>query len=565
MRELQAIPGPEGYVAADTSELGKLAGFLERVVTGRVDLTARVHVEAKEPDAHRIATAVNELLDRVQRDLGELAFSVTAASTAGRTQEALSSVADDVAEHAERFGAVRLAVAQTAQGASDVSSLTRTGSASADELRAVADHSIAAASSALEQLADVRERCEMLRDGIVALDRSVGQIGELAKAVNAIAEQTNVLALNAAIEAARAGQAGAAFAVVAREIRRLADTAASETRRITGAVHEVRDASAAALAGAHETAAAVTVAAAESGSIREDLERTIALVADLGIGISSIAAVAEEQSAALGQIVLSVTEVEATANASAQRAAQLRELGSADLNLVTGEVFARYVVGDLTDRVYDIACEAAVAIEVVLDRAASALPSRGLSIYSTDYREMRGSEITRLRTLCDVSRASAAGFDPPKYFTGWDSFLDAELAPIVDTFGHADEAIQFCCVVDVNGFATMHRRDRRQAITGDPTADLAGNRVKRIFDSPVALRAARVGLDAELVPKRATRAQFAAAGVDLDRMKPTTERSRIVQSYARDTGEVLTDLAVPLFAGGRRWGALRLSFRPTGA
>jgi methyl-accepting chemotaxis protein len=88
--------------------------------------------------------------------------------------------------------------------------------------------------------------------------------------------------------------------------------------------------------------------------------------------------------------------------------------------------------------------------------------------------------------------------------------------------------------------------------------------VKRLFDEPMGLRSARVGLNADRVPPRAARAAFEAAGVSL--LRPAhADRPMVVQSYARDTGVVMNDLAVPIYAAGRRWGALRLAYRADAA
>jgi methyl-accepting chemotaxis protein len=80
---------------------------------------------------------------------------------------------------------------------------------------------------------------------------------------------------------------------------------------------------------------------------------------------------------------------------------------------------------------------------------------------------MRGLAIRRLAGLCDISKVPQTGFDPPKFSTPWDQELDARLAEIVDDHGFRDPALTFVCVVDVNGYLTMHRRDYRQDITGD--------------------------------------------------------------------------------------------------
>ncbi|HYF78646.1 MAG TPA: hypothetical protein VD973_16025, partial [Symbiobacteriaceae bacterium] len=95
--------------------------------------------------------------------------------------------------------------------------------------------------------------------------------------------------------------------------------------------------------------------------------------------------------------------------------------------------------------------------------------------------------------------------------------------------------------------------------TGVAERDIGDNRIKRVFDDAVGLRAARVGLaGAERVPRRADRRAFARFGINLEQRAP--EGTFLAQTYARDTGAVVTDIAVPLHVGGRRYGALRCGF-----
>ena len=112
----------------------------------------------------------------------------------------------------------------------------------------------------------------------------------------------------------------------------------------------------------------------------------------------------------------------------------------------------------------------------------------------------------RLGRLFDVGHAAATGFVPPKYGTSYDEALDAGLAEIVDRYAARHPVLAFICVVDINGFLTMHVKAHRQPITGDAQRDIVGNRVKRIFDDPVGLRCGRAGLlNAERVGKRVSR------------------------------------------------------------
>jgi methyl-accepting chemotaxis protein len=116
---------------------------------------------------------------------------------------------------------------------------------------------------------------------------------------------------------------------------------------------------------------------------------------------------------------------------------------------------------------------------------------------------------------------------------------------------------------DLNVYAPVHARRLTADWTGDPAKDLVGNRVKRILiDNPALARANRMGLGGrELPPRPLTRTEFRMAGCDLVE-PPGGDDRRLVQTYARDTGIILTVLTVPIYVRGERWGAAVIGWEP---
>lgn len=121
------------------------------------------------------------------------------------------------------------------------------------------------------------------------------------------------------------------------------------------------------------------------------------------------------------------------------------------------------------------------------------------------------------------------GFEPAKYHTKYDTYLDKAILTMQDEF-LKDDSIVFAAAVDAKGYLPTHNTRFQQPITGDVAKDLVGNRTKRIFNDPIGLKAAR----------------------NLD--------EGFVQVYQRDTGETMWDVSTPIFVKGKHWGGFRIGF-----
>lgn len=118
-------------------------------------------------------------------------------------------------------------------------------------------------------------------------------------------------------------------------------------------------------------------------------------------------------------------------------------------------------------------------------------------------------------------------FEPPKYHTAYDSYLDRAILDLQDEF-LKDERIEYAVAVDRNGYLPTHNSRYQQPITGDTDKDRVGNRTKRIFNDDVGLKAAQ------------------------------NEKNGFRQIYNRDTGNVLWDISSPIYVKGKHWGGFRV-------
>ncbi|MEM8739593.1 MAG: methyl-accepting chemotaxis protein [Planctomycetota bacterium] len=169
------------------------------------------------------------------------------------------------------------------------------------------------------------EGMNAISDAVSASARSVeelgkrgDQIGEIIAVINDIADQTNLLALNAAIEAARAGEHGRGFAVVADEVRKLADRTTQATEEIGASIQAIQTETGEAVGRMDAGTQQVTTGVEKARAAGESLKQIVASAQDVSGMIQSIAAAAEEQSAASEEVARSIETISAVSQQTAE-------------------------------------------------------------------------------------------------------------------------------------------------------------------------------------------------------------------------------------------------------
>jgi len=509
---------------------------------------------------------LGELSRDVAHALDELAHTMSDFSCgSARSSVAVSIISDNVQRLRDQLellsvssGSLRESSAQTAQSAG----------ASADLLEQLSVESargldvLGPLIDAIRQISDRVVRVHELVETLAA--NELASIEEFSAIIHRIASQTKLLALNAAIEAARAGEHGRGFAVVADEVGKLASETSSQTSQIRETVSRTRsqmDEVVAAAAIAREQAAK---SSQDADAGHEILERISGLIGSSNDTANQIATLARQQLADVEEIDVNLNAITAESAEIEQRAeavarSQLELSASTERASVT---LARFDTGGLISRLRGRCEGLAEELRAILEAAVDERQVSLTRMLELRYQEATGALIDRFGRLFDVRRADPSGFSPPKYHTAYDALVDRAMMERMDAVLAAEPQLTFALPFDLNAWAPAHNSVYSQDITGDPAKDLAGNRTKRFFlESGALTRASRMELGVELPGEILTRAKISAAGARLTEPAPD-HRPFLLQTYARDTGAVLSTLSVPLYVHGQRFGCVCLGWDP---
>ncbi len=359
-----------------------------------------------------------------------------------------------------------------------------------------------------QRVTRVASQMEVFSGVVLQLSERAHSVEDTSRLIKDIALQTHLLALNAGVEAARAGDAGKGFAVVASEVGKLAERVNSATGEIVKHTSEILD--------------LVAETRGKTDQIHLDMDSSDQMVSQFTVSFDQFVKEFERMDGQMSEVVSTVAQVNLTNQEMNGAIARIASISSQVQNrMVTMNDQVRAVRSKSEHlqemlaalRTGNTPFDSLVSVLESLSQACSNLllqaDRQGVDIFDNQYRRIANS-------------------NPPRYHTAYDSSIDQQLTQVLDYVLDQLPGGFYTLLVDKGGYCPTHNSRYSRPPTGDLDHDTRHVRNKRIFDDHVCKGAI------------------------------ANKSGVLCQTYTRDTGEIVTDLSIPLDIGNSRWGAVRI-------
>ena len=371
-----------------------------------------------------------------------------------------------------------------------------------------------AVDEAIPQMEGTRGEVNANAELISGLESRSEEIKAVTSVISDIAEQTNLLALNAAIEAARAGEQGRGFAVVADEVRALAAKTSDATQQIGNTVNIINEEIKNAVGNSRALTVTIGKNVEMTQMVSSHLNDIYGRSEDIESNVNELAESVQANSTSIGYISSIVQETSQRLELTEQEIASISQK-SLDLSETAEKIYEAFGSTELGmphDEVKILAESAACEIGKLFEQTIKDGTFTEHQVFDTDYQAIEKT-------------------NPKKYNTAYDHFTDQKFPSVQEPILQQHPYIAYAGAVDINGYFPTHNNKFAKAPTGDFDTDLIHSRSKRIFNDRTGSRCG------------------------------SNTRPFLLQTYKCDTGEVMHDLSVPIYVNGRHWGGFRIGYR----
>ncbi len=330
--------------------------FASGDLSGRVRINNKSFGKVIKDEVYSLSTSINAMADSMSDIVGKIGNSSASLGTSsGQLATSSSNMNEGVNRQSAQTAQVATAMEEMNAAVIEVARNSHSATETARNARDIAAKGGDVVGQAINAMKDVAESTDVTGTTIKSLGKSSEEIGTIISVINDIADQTNLLALNAAIEAARAGEQGRGFAVVADEVRKLAERTTKATKEISEMINTIQD----------ETTQAVN--AMEEGTHK--VENGVKLANEAGEALSQIVTGVEDVNDMIGQIATAAEEQSATAEEIARNMENISEAAQSNVDAIND-------VNGASGSVAEIASElkALVGRFVVTSRAIDDIP-----------------------------------------------------------------------------------------------------------------------------------------------------------------------------------------------
>lgn len=321
--------------------IGPLVRRAQAITEG--DLTGQDLPIVTRDEMGDLTQSINEMLNTLRTVVGQVHTSATeVASASAQIAASSEQVSSGIDEQNQQVTQISSAIEQMSASVVEVARRSGDAASNAAESGRVAQEGGEVVDKTIAGMEAISEAVSAGAASVTELGKRGEQIGQIIEVINDIAEQTNLLALNAAIEAARAGEHGRGFAVVADEVRKLADRTTKATDEIADSIKAIQTETTEAVRRMNAGTQQVQSGVASATQAGESLQQIVDKASEVAGMIQSIAAAAEQQSAASEQVsksteaVLAVTRQAGEGTRQAASAATQLSAKSEQLQALVG-------------------------------------------------------------------------------------------------------------------------------------------------------------------------------------------------------------------------------------